>query len=78
MVSCSDACWFLAAANCNPRPHASRRPGSAAKLSVGDVRYQYAMRYAYGWIPLGRHRYQYLLVAAVMAGQNVKMQVRSR
>ncbi|KAL7896253.1 hypothetical protein HDV63DRAFT_172136 [Trichoderma sp. SZMC 28014] len=34
-----------------------------------------AMRYAYGWRPLGRHRYQYLLTAAVMAGQNIQMQV---
>ncbi|PTB35947.1 hypothetical protein M441DRAFT_289096 [Trichoderma asperellum CBS 433.97] len=44
MVSCSNACCFLAAANCSPRPHASRRPESAVKLSVGDMRYQYVMR----------------------------------
>jgi hypothetical protein len=32
------------AANGSPRPHASRRPESATKPSVGDMRYQYAMR----------------------------------
>jgi hypothetical protein len=37
-----------------------------------------AMRYADGWRPLGWHRYQYPLAAAVMAGQNIKMQVEIR
>jgi hypothetical protein len=48
------------AANGSPRPHASRRPESATKPSVGDMRYQYP------------------LAAAVMAGQNIKMQVEIR
>lgn len=33
MVSCSDACWFLAAANGNPRPHASRTVGQKVQPS---------------------------------------------
>jgi hypothetical protein len=78
MLSCSNACWFLGAANGNPRPHASRRPESATKPP--SVISSDAMRYAYGWRPLGRHRYpqymyMYLLAAAAMAGQNTEMQV---
>jgi hypothetical protein len=47
MVSCSDACWFLAAANCNSRPHASRRPEAqpSSPSAICDMRY--------GWTPRG-------------------------